>query len=102
MHVTRISTLLQASRDASSRLLPMHHTPGALWELMRAKKHAQLNMWGWFGRLALLGDYVIEYEGLSQEALSFFVSENNNNREQKFLRNFWNSLASLGSFKTKN
>lgn len=69
---------------------------------MRAKKHAQLNMWGWFGRLALLGDYVIEYEGLSQEALSFFVSENNNNREQKFLRNFWNSLASLGSFKTKN
>lgn len=69
---------------------------------MRAKKHAQLNMWGWFGRLVLLGDYVIEYEGLSQEALPFFVSENNNNREQKFLRKFWNSLASLGSFKTKN
>ena len=29
-HVTRISTLLQASRDASSRLLPIHHNPGAL------------------------------------------------------------------------
>ena len=44
---------------------------GALWELMRAKKHAQLNMWGWFGPLALLRDCYLIWGTFTRSSLLF-------------------------------